>query len=170
MSGLKKRGKSIAALDAHRPISELDALNEAEDAVADNQQVEGAEVVVDVPRGTPPGVPTVMPDLPPLPDVPRPAPPAVIPCGLDDLPINSQAVVLPNEGSSLYLFNTPNGVANVPLDDVFRGLPIYAEVTREAANRFVGVQRDEAIGHAPLVATTAREVIGGFMRHFHSGT
>jgi len=167
MPHLKKRGKSIAALDAHRPISELDALNEAEDAVADNQQVEGAEVVVDVPRGTPPGVPTVVPDLPPIPAVPLPA---IAPCGLDDLPVNSQAVVLPNEGSSLYLFNTPNGLANVPLDDVFRGLPIYAEVKREAANRFVGVQRDEAIGHAPLVATTAREVIGGFMRHFHSGT
>lgn len=135
-------------VDVYRAVSELEALNEAEES---------------------PVTPSpAMVDLPPTPKA-TPIVPVVIlrPCGLDQAPKNSKIVVVMADGRKAPLLATPAGFVPLAANDWAHALPLGAKVNRVGDTEFVGEQLDDPSGKPLLIAATAQEVIQRFNAHFH---
>lgn len=117
-----------------------------------------APAVAEAPPETPPKAP-LEPPAPPKPPVP--------PCGLDGASVNSKIVVVSDTGKKTPVLMTPGGEVPLAADDVAWSLAPGARINKVSENKFVGVQLDHNRAVAPLEATTARDVIHRFHKHFH---
>ena len=98
------------------------------------------------------------------------APRALVPCALDDAPVNSKIVVVRADGRKFPLFMTPDGMVELSADDLSHRLPEGARIQRTGPEQFTAIQLEPAVKHPPLVTTTARVAMTQFNKHFHDAT
>ena len=160
-----------------KPISELDALIEADEAMEaapppkhDEDDKIGQAVAAEVDKE----VAAMTPPLPPVPSVTAvtsaptaPEPPAPPPCALDGETVNSKVVMIRVDGKKHAVLMTPRGEVLLALNDVAWHLPEGGKVSKAADGRFVAIQLDHNRHVAPLECATAREAIEKFHAHFH---
>lgn len=126
--------------------------DEAKEAAEQATQNFAAEVVAKL---------AVSPQLPPV--------PPERPCAIEDAPLNSKATVgMSGSNEKEARITTPlTGTSVLPADDLMWTLPVGAKVRKISNVQFIAVQMQDGVGHPPLVAVTARDVIAGFNDHFH---
>lgn len=146
------------------PISELEALNAADEAADDGLPAPNAS---NDSRGT---LSIPIPKAPSKDRTPEPpeAPPApVVVCALDGAPVNSKIVVIREDGKKRPVLMTPQGEKPVAPDDLAWLLPEGARIIKEAEGKYVGRQLDPAREAPDLIATTGFAVLRQFHQHFH---
>ena len=92
---------------------------------------------------------------------------ALVPCALDDAPLNSKIIVVRMDGRKFPVYSTPDGLQELASDDLSHRLPEGARIQRTGPTQFTAIQLEPAVAHPPLVTSTAREAMTRFNQHFH---
>ena len=91
----------------------------------------------------------------------------VAPCALDSATVHSKIVVVRSDRKKVAVFMTPQGERPLDADDIAHRLPEGAKIHKESESWYIATQIGATVSRSPLTATSAREAIMQFNRHFH---